>query len=112
MDGTQRAYDLLEEGKAAEALEILVELDRVYPNTREVITNLVNAYYDLKDMFNYEHAARRLIRLEPPEPDLAYGLADKNREAARTWIAMWKRVDPHDPDLKIFEQRVGSPGKA
>ncbi len=72
---TSEAYDLLENGKTAEALEILVKLDQAYPNTPEVLGNLVNAYYDLKDMPNYEHAIRRLIRLDPRDPDLNYGLA-------------------------------------
>jgi tetratricopeptide (TPR) repeat protein len=41
----------------------------------EVLGGLVNAYYDLKDMPHYEHAARRLWQLERHEADLNYGLA-------------------------------------
>jgi tetratricopeptide (TPR) repeat protein len=98
VEGTRQAYDLLEDGKTAEALEILVELDRAYPNKPEVLGNLVNAYYDLKDMTNYEHAMRKLIRLEPRDADLHYGLAGAYmlnvrpalaigvfREAVRRW---------------------------
>ena len=75
VEGTRKAYDLLEDGKSAEALEILVELDQAYPNTPEVLGSLVNTYYDLQDMPNYEQAIRRLHRLDPRDPDLNYGLA-------------------------------------
>ena len=75
VEGTRKAYDLLENGETAEALEILVELDQAYPNTPEVLGYLVNAYFDLQDMPNYEQAIRRLHRLDPRDPDLNYGLA-------------------------------------
>jgi tetratricopeptide (TPR) repeat protein len=58
-----------------EAYDILVELDRAYPDTPEVLTDLVNACYDLKDMFNYEAAIRRLSRLNTHDPDVSYSLA-------------------------------------
>ena len=50
MEESLKASDLLQKGKAAEAVEILRELDQVYPNTPEVLGLLVNAYYDLKDV--------------------------------------------------------------
>jgi tetratricopeptide (TPR) repeat protein len=75
VEGTSKAFELLENGKAGEALEILVELDRTYPNTPEVLGGLVNVYYDLKDLHNYEHAIRRLARLDRRDPDIIYGLA-------------------------------------
>jgi tetratricopeptide (TPR) repeat protein len=40
-----------------------------------VLGELVNAYSDLKDALGYEHAIGRLIRLDPRDPDLNYGLA-------------------------------------
>jgi tetratricopeptide (TPR) repeat protein len=75
VEKTDEAYDLLERGKTTEALAILLELDQAYPNTPEVLGNLVNAYYDLKDMHNYEQAIRRLARLRPHDPDLNFALA-------------------------------------
>lgn len=88
LDQTDKAYDLLEHGKPAEALEILLKLDQTHPDTPEVIANLVNAYYDLKDMQNYEHAIRRLARLEPRDPDLNYGLAGAYLVNGRPALAM------------------------
>ncbi len=75
VDGTRQAYDLLEKGKAAEAVKILVELDHAYPNTPEVLGGLVNSYYDLNDFVHYEHAIRRLIRIDSKDPDISYALA-------------------------------------
>jgi len=75
VEGTKKAFDLVENGKAGEALDILIELDQAYPNTPEVLGVLVNAYYDLNDMHNYEHAIRRLARLDARDPALSYSLA-------------------------------------
>ena len=88
VEGTLQAYNLLENGKTAEALVILKELDQVYPNTTEVLTNLVNAYYDLKDLHQYEHAIRRLARLDPRNPDIGYGLAGAYMVNGRTALAL------------------------
>jgi tetratricopeptide (TPR) repeat protein len=75
VEGTNKAFDLVKNGKAGEALDILVELDQAYPNTPEVLRIQVNAYYDLNDMRNYEHAVRRLARLDARDPDISYALA-------------------------------------
>jgi ATP/maltotriose-dependent transcriptional regulator MalT len=34
-------------------------------------------------------------------------LAEKNREAARTWLEMWEKIDPEHPNLAAFQLRVG-----
>jgi tetratricopeptide (TPR) repeat protein len=34
-------------------------------------------------------------------------LAEKNREAARSWFEMWERPDPENPQLNLYRQRVG-----
>ena len=75
MEGLRTAHALEESKKPAEALQILAELDRAYPHKREVLRNLANVCYDLKDLPQYEHAIRRLQRLEPRDADVAYSLA-------------------------------------
>jgi tetratricopeptide (TPR) repeat protein len=75
VDKTYQAHQLLEKGRASEALPILKELDSAYPEQPEVLASLVNAYYDLHDMSNYEYAIRRLFRMESPDPELTFGLA-------------------------------------
>lgn len=118
MDGTRNAYDLLKNGKTAEALDILVELDQTYPNTPEVLGNLVNAYFDLQDMSKYEQAIRRLYRLDPRDPDLSYGLAGAYlvngrpalairafQEALRRWPDHPKAADAHK-EIPLLENAL------
>ncbi len=73
--GTRKPCKLLENGKTPEALELLEGFDQEFPNTSEVGGNLVNAYYDLQDLYQYEYALRQLARCMPRDADLAYGLA-------------------------------------
>ncbi len=58
-----------------EARDLLEELDRHSPGQPDVLTNLVNAYYELRDLEGYQHAAERLIKVAPDNADLALGLA-------------------------------------
>ncbi len=124
VEGTRQAYDLLEKGKPNEAVVILEGLDRAYPNTPEVLGNLVNAYYDLQDMREYEGAIRRLARIEPHDPDLGYGLAGAYltngrpalaihafQEALRRWPAHPKAADARQviPRLEAALQEQAAP---
>lgn len=70
-----QASQLLEDGKPAEARQILLELDRRYPGHASVLGLLVDACYDLKDMRGYEEACYRLCKLSPDEADLTLAMA-------------------------------------
>ena len=111
VEGTRKAFELSESGKAAEALEILVELDRSYPNTPEVLGGLVNTYYDLDDLPQYEQAVRRLIRLDPRDPDLNYSLAgaylmnDRPALALRSFQDALRRWPAH-PKAEIARKEI------
>jgi len=35
-------------------------------------------------------------------------LAEENREAAESWLAMWAAADPDNPSLSLWRRRVGS----
>jgi len=88
VEGAIKAIDLLEKGQAAEALEILLELDRTYPNHPEVLGTMVNAYYDLHDFLHYEYAMRRLARLEGHHPELSFALAGTYMANGRPAMAL------------------------
>lgn len=88
MERTREAYELLEKGQPARAVEILLELDQVYPNRSEVIGGLVNAFYDLQDMLHYEHAVRRMSKMEPHNADAKYGLAGAHLVNSRPALAL------------------------
>jgi tetratricopeptide (TPR) repeat protein len=85
---TYEAYELLKSGKPLEALEILLELDHEYPNTPEVLANLINAYFDLQDHLAYEQAIYRMAHLQPHSPDLQYALAGAHMVNMRPALAL------------------------
>lgn len=75
-EGLDEADKLLEKGKAAEALDILQELDKRYPNQVYVLEMLADAYFDLKDDRGHLRAVRRLHRLTPNRPHVKLALAN------------------------------------
>ncbi|HLF26733.1 MAG TPA: tetratricopeptide repeat protein [Anaerolineae bacterium] len=58
-----------------EAAELLESLDRRYPHRAEVLTELVNVYYELGDRLGYQRACENLHRVTPRDPDLTLALA-------------------------------------
>lgn len=75
VEQTHRAIALLKSGHPDEALLILEELDKDYPNTPEVLGNLVNVYKEIGDLQLHEYAIWRLSRIETGNADLQFGLA-------------------------------------
>ena len=69
------AERLISRGRAGQALEILRSLDQIYPNRVEVLSELLNAYHQLKDYPQYLPVCERLVRLRPHDADLALVLA-------------------------------------
>jgi Flp pilus assembly protein TadD len=70
-----RAEELLDHGKAAEALVILERLHQLHPNQPEALIQLTRAYHDLHDLASYERALRSLTLLKPHSPDIALTMA-------------------------------------
>ena len=52
-------------GKLARARDQLEELDRRYPDEREVLHRLTNVYHDLKDSVAFQVACERLVSVKP-----------------------------------------------
>lgn len=71
----QEAESLMDRGRWTEAREVLEDLDRRFSNRGEVLGNLVDVYYELKDFRSYEGACERLLKLIPDDPDLTLMLA-------------------------------------
>lgn len=74
-DGLEKADRLDRQRKWAEARDLLEELERRYPGRPEVLTGLVNVYYELGDITSYQFACQRLVSLRPDDPDLSLMLA-------------------------------------
>lgn len=75
LDGLIEAEKLTQHKRWQEALEHLAALDRRYPNRPEVLAELVNVCYDLKDLRGYQMYCERLAKVEPHDPDILRGLA-------------------------------------
>lgn len=73
--GLGEAEALMQRKRWSEAAQVLTDLDRRYPDRVEVLTNLVNTYYELNDIRRYEAVCRRLLKITPNDPDLTLMLA-------------------------------------
>ncbi len=71
----EEAEKLIENRQWAEALTLLTQLDRAYPNRLEVVGELVNVAHGTNDMRAYQTYAERLVRLEPGNVEMLGGLA-------------------------------------
>lgn len=69
------ADTLIERKRWAEARAMLYELDRRYPHRAEILERLVNTAHEMKDLRAHLHAAERLARLLPGDPDVRLVLA-------------------------------------
>ncbi len=75
-EGLDEANKLLERGKTVEALNLLEELDKRYPNQVYVLEVLALAYHDLRNNPGYLRAMQKLHRLKPNRPDFKLGMAE------------------------------------
>jgi tetratricopeptide (TPR) repeat protein len=53
----------------------LKELNQRYPKRPEILTALVNLYFELEDTKRYQEVAEELLEVDPDNPDAMYGLA-------------------------------------
>jgi tetratricopeptide (TPR) repeat protein len=96
--GLDRAESLVESRRLVEARDLLESLDRRYPRQADLLYDLLNVYYDLKDMQGYRTAAERLSRVVSDDPDVDMGLAGaymvnlqlvKSLRAFGRFVARW-----------------------
>jgi tetratricopeptide (TPR) repeat protein len=71
----EEADALIEDGDLPAARDLLERLAQQRPRDPDVLTALVNVYFDLHDLQGYQRAAERLLRVTPNDPDLMIGLA-------------------------------------
>jgi tetratricopeptide (TPR) repeat protein len=75
LEGLHESDDLMKRKRWNEARNLLEELNDDYPGQPYVLTNLVNTYYELKDMAGYQRACERLLKADDSDPDIRIGLA-------------------------------------
>jgi tetratricopeptide (TPR) repeat protein len=71
----QKAEGLLRHEKWEEAIDVLANLDQIYPENPEVLTLLMVAYLEMSDMPKHIETCERLLKADPRNADAAYGIA-------------------------------------
>ncbi len=75
LEGLDEADRLMRKKRWIEARDLLEDLKQRYRRRPEVLTDLVNVYYELDDIVNYQHACEQLLQTDPNNGDAALGLA-------------------------------------
>ncbi|MBI4494055.1 MAG: tetratricopeptide repeat protein [Chloroflexi bacterium] len=70
-----RAHGLVRRRRWTEARDLLEALSRRYPQEAEILTALVNVYYELRELRGYQRACERLLELMPDDPEILTRLA-------------------------------------
>jgi tetratricopeptide (TPR) repeat protein len=66
----------------------------------EKTRNLLNGLMQRKKLHYSEYDALCMAQID-------LSLAEKNKEAARSWFEMWERPDPENPKLEMYRLRLG-----
>jgi tetratricopeptide (TPR) repeat protein len=123
------AHGLMQSGDFERAAALLDELDRRYPNTREVVHLLAEVHYDRGDDNRHLEACERLGALAPNDPGIQMMLAhaylscvfpflalDLFRRAVERWpdyekaAAARQTVAGLEPRVAAFHAELGVPG--
>lgn len=71
-----------------EARDLLEELARRYPKKGDILAELVNVCYELKDFPAYQEACERLLKVTPDDADANFGLAGAYFLNSRPMLAL------------------------
>ena len=87
-DELDEAQKLFDKKHWAEARDKLEDLDRRLPGQPDILTNLVNVYYELHDTEGYQSASERLLQVERNNADATLGLAGAYLSNGRPMLAL------------------------
>lgn len=105
-DGLEQAHALKARRRWAEARELLLNLDRTYPQRKEILQDLVEVSVPLNDAHIYQYGCERLYALSPHSNYLPYMLTTaylKNGWLALT-LCMGRRALAQDPANEKAEE--------
>lgn len=88
LKGLQEVDQLMQRKRWPEARDRLEDLDQRYPRRPEVLTGLVNAYYELQDIERYQYACERLLQVDSGNVDAALSLAEAYLTNLRPALAL------------------------
>ncbi|NJN81647.1 MAG: tetratricopeptide repeat protein [Caldilineaceae bacterium] len=98
--GMTEASVLVKKKRWTDAMARLLPLAEAYPNRPEVLVELLNVAYELKDYQTYQEYGERLIVLDPDDSDLHQGLAGAYVANGFPWLALvaFRRLLERFPD--------------
>jgi len=102
LSGLDEADAAMRHKRWDQAREILEDLNRRHPNRIEVLSALVDVYYELQDTERYQVVCEQLLRLTPDDPDVTLMLAGayltnmRPALALRTFRRFLDRWPDHD----------------
>jgi predicted Zn-dependent protease len=107
------AFDMQGEEEKAQAM--LLDIHRRFPNYFFGVIGIARLATQAGDLDKAREMLDGLMqrkRLHYSEYDalcmaqIELSLAEKNKEAARSWFEMWERPDPDNPKLEMYRLRV------
>ena len=107
------AAALIKRKRWSEAREAFEDLAKGFPNRTDILAELVNVNYELRDTHRYQEACERLIKLTPNEPDLILALAGSYSAnlrpalALRTFHLFLKHFPNHQHAAEVRERVAG-----
>lgn len=110
MVGLVEAETLMLDKQWEEARLVLERLAHRYPRDPEVLAELVNVCYEMHDFHGYLRACRRLLEVNPDDPDLTLGLAGaylltlRPVQALRTFRRVLERWPDHERAAEVRAQ--------
>jgi tetratricopeptide (TPR) repeat protein len=87
-DDLDEAQKLFDKKRWDEARDKLEDLDRCLPGQPDILTNLVNVYYELRDTEGYQSASERLLQVDRNNADATLGLAGAYLSNGRPMLAL------------------------
>ena len=87
-DQLEEAQKLFDKKRWADARDKLVDLDRRLPGQPDILTNLINVYYELHDTEGYQSASERLLKVDRHNADATLGLAGAYLSNGRPMLAL------------------------
>jgi tetratricopeptide (TPR) repeat protein len=86
--GLSEADSLMRRRRWDQARKILESLDQRYPNQVEVLSALIDVYYELRDIKRYQDVCERLLKLTPDDPDITLMLGGSYLTNLRPMLAL------------------------
>ncbi|NEQ97207.1 MAG: tetratricopeptide repeat protein [Cyanothece sp. SIO2G6] len=107
----KRAIDFLRRGKFEKGREVLTELDQTYPDNPDVLVELANCYAAVNDLYGYQMACEKLIKVDSKQPLFTIGLANSYLASGSLLLALqtFQTIEalwPEHPEIEDVKAKM------